>query len=802
MPTLDCTLGMQSYPIRRGKRPSGAPHSPSSAFDADPIPVRRKHPYPFTFRETPLFTSQDLLDEDEDLLSPTPSFDRSRGPSLDHRPLPDSARTSVLEQDPFYFAPSSPAKSSVSHSSHGSCRRSFTGRKSGVQRPNRRSFCQRRRGEHRAHGATYRAQPVGNTSRPVFNEVHWTGGGDDTRPANPNDLSPTQPAQSIKTTLPFILNAPDDQALWRRPWSSGDGSARAEQESVVSQDVPMSTHEACDAQPLSPPLSASPQPSECDAPVAPICVAKPCFPRIPLPPLLIDLSLDDEGDLEEDAPLQLQYPESASPHAESPEELNVPIARRWLANLKTDALSDNVMECAAEKDGAGPAMPKIGSLLTVAQAATGDRSFRSLETTCDGLNDSCAATKQPVQSNESPFEPTDPFINSNFTDYERPKPDFALHPLVESDPAVLGPAILVFNDLVDAPKGPGKKPRIPRDTKFALKVNARAKQGELVAGVTEAREAAAKVEGEKAEARRPYYREEVEAEEMKKPCVVGPRIPEPVCRARKAKTCSQAQAVTASTGDVQKGDSPEPASSSASLPPAHSSSPSCGPVFPATSEPFPTNLDPEIRSRRGRPLRPQQREARARRDAMEQQKKAVLLAFRDAAAKARRRVGIFRAMVRAMEDTMGMEDVKWGRVGKVRDSGDSQVAEGHLPAVDGGRSLSPSPMLSMPVVNSSGQRLPSANSRAECGPFPHGHDTQSSEDRLLALAESAASASRHQEATSLSRILSREPIRSPSSATSSSLGDRPRRISLQAYLKRKREPASESEGDRKRCRQG
>lgn len=711
----------------------------------------------------------------------------------------------MLEQDPFYFAPSSPAKSSVSHSSHGSGRRSFTGRKSGVQRPKRRSFCQRRRGEHRAHGATYRAQPVGNTSRPVFNDVNWTGGGDDTRPANPNDLSPTQPAQSIKTTLSFILNAPDDQALWRRPWGSGDGSARAEQESVVSQDLLKSTRDACDTQPLSPPLSASPQPLDCDAHVVPICVPQPGFPRIPLPPLLIDLSLDDEGDLEEDAPLQLQYPDSASPHTESPEELTVPIARKWLANLKTDAPSDEATECGAEKDGAGSTMPKTRSALTVAQAATGDRSFRSSEKTCDELNDTCAAAKQPVQSNDSPIEPNDPFINSNANDYERPKPDFALHPLVESDPAVLGPAILVFNDLVDAPKGPGKKPRIPRDTKFALKVNARTKQGELVADVTKAREAAAreaaaKVEGAKAEARRPYYREEVEAEEMKKPCVVGPRIPEPVFRARKAKACSQAQAVTASTGDIQKGDSPEPASSSASLPPAHSSSPSCGPVFPATAEPFPVNPDPEIRSRRGRPLRPQQREARARRDAMEQQKKAVLLAFRDAAAKARRRVGIFRAMVRAMEDTMGIEDVKWGRVGRVREVVSSRVAEGCQSDIDGGRSLSPSPIL--PEMTSLGQRLPSANSRVECRAFPHGHDTQSSEDRLLALAESAISASRHQEATSLSKTLSRESIRSPSSATSSSLGDRPRCISLQAYLKRKREPASESEGDRKRCRQG
>ncbi|KAL1685480.1 hypothetical protein GGG16DRAFT_66224 [Schizophyllum commune] len=798
MPTLDYTLGIQSYPIRRGKRPSGAPHSPSSASDTDSIPARRKHPYPFTFRETPLFTSQDLLDEDEDLLSPTPSFHRSRSPSLDHRPLPDSARTSMLEQDPFYFAPSSPAKSSVSHSSRGSCRRSFTGRKSGVQRPKRRSFCPRRRGEHRAHGATYRAQPVGNNSRPVFNEVHWTGGGDDTRPANPNDLSPTQPAQSIKTSLSFILNAPDDQALWRRPWGSGDCSARAEQESVVSQDLLKSTHEACDTQPLSPLLSASPRPSDCDAPVVPICVAKPCFPRIPLPPLLIDLSLDDEGELEEDAPLQLQYPDSASPHAESPEELTVPIARKWLANLKANAPSDNAMECGAEKDGTSSAIPMLGSSLTVAQAATGDCSSRPLNTTDDGLNDPSVVTKQPVQSNDSPIEPNDPFINSNANDYERPKLDFALHPLVESDPVVLGPAILVFNDLVDAPKGPGKKPRIPRDTKFALKVNARTKQGELVADVTKAREAAAKVEGAKAEARRPYYREEVEEEEAKKPCVVGPRIPEPVCRARKAKTCSQAQAVTASTGDIQTGDSPEPASSSASLPPAHSSSLPCGPVLPATSDPFPINLDPEIRSRRGRPLRPQQREARARRDAMEQQKKAVLLAFRDAAAKARRRVGIFRAMVRAMEDTMGMEDVKWGRVGKVRESGDSEVAEGCQPAIDGGRSLSPSPVL--PEMTSPGQRLPSANARAARGPLHHQNGAKSSEDRLLALAESAASASRQQGTTSLLKISRRDSIESESSATSSSLRDRTRRISLQAYLKRKRETIGEPDGDNKRCR--
>ncbi|KAL1699047.1 hypothetical protein EV121DRAFT_284379 [Schizophyllum commune] len=797
MPTLDCTLGIQSYPMRRGKRPSGAPHSPSSTFDADLIPARRGHPYPFTFRETPLFTSQDLLDEDEDLPSPTPPFHRSRSPSLDHRPLPDSARTSVLEQDPFYFAPSSPAKSSVSHSSHGSRRRSIPGRKSGVQRPTRRSFCRRRRGEHRAHGATYRAQPVGNNSRPVFNEVHWTGGGDDTRPANPNDLSPTQPAQSIKTSLSFILNAPDDQALWRRPWGSGDGSARAEQESVVSQNLPMSIHEACETQPLSPPLSASPQP-ECDAPVVPICVVQPGFPRIPLPPLLIDLSLDDEGDLEDDAPLQLQYPGSASPHAESPEELTVPIARKWLANLKANAPSDNAMECGAEKDGTRSAIPMLGSSLTVAQAATGDCSSRPLNTTDDGLNDPSVVTKQPVQSNDSPIEPNDPFINSNANDYERPKPDFALHPLVESDPAVLGPAILVFNDLVDAPKGPGKKPRIPRDTKFALKVNARTKQGELVADVTKAREAAAKVEGAKAEARRPYYREEVEEEEAKKPCVVGPRIPEPVCRARKAKTCSQAQAVTASTGDIQTGTSPEPASSSASLPPAHSSSPSCGPVFPATAEPFPTNIDPEIRSRRGRPLRPQQREARARRDAMEQQKKAVLLAFRDAAAKARRRVGIFRAMVRAMEDTMGMEDVKWGRVGKVREVGDLQAAERCQSVIVGGRSPSTSPV--SPVTTSSGQRLPSANARVERGNLHHQHGAKSSEERLLALAESAVSAPRHQEATSLSKTSSRESIKLQPSATSSDPGDRSRRISLQAYLKRKRESAGEPEGDHKRCR--
>ncbi|KAL1719001.1 hypothetical protein EV715DRAFT_273019 [Schizophyllum commune] len=798
MPTLDCTLGIQSYPMRRGKRPSGAPHSPSSTFDADPIPARRKHPYPFTFRETPLFTSQDLLDEDEDLPSPTPPFHRSRSPSLDHRPLPDSARTSELEQDPFYFAPSSPAKSSVSHSSHGSCRKSFTGRKSGVQRPKRRSFCQQRRGERRVHGATYRAQPTGDVPRPVFNPVNWTGGGGDTRPANPNDLSPTQAAQSIKTSLSFILNAPEDQALWRWPWGSGDGSARAEEEFFVSQDVSMSTHEACDTQPLSPPLSASPRPSDCDAPVAPICVPQPGFPRIPLPPLLIDLSLDDEGDIEEDASLQLQYPDSASPHAESPEELTVPIARKWLANLKTDAPSDEATECGAEKDGAGSTMPKTRSALTVAQAATGDRSFRSSEKTCDELNDTCAAAKQPVQSNDSPIEPNDPFINSNANDYERPKPDFALHPLVESDPAVLGPAILVFNDLVDAPKGPGKKPRIPRDTKFALKVNARTKQGESVADVTKAREAAAKVEGAKAEARRPYYREEVEEEEMKKPCVVGPRIPEPVRRARKAKTCSQAQAVTASTGDIQKGDSPEPAFISASLPPAHSSSPSCGPVFPATSEPFPTNLDPEIRSRRGRPLRPQQREARARRDAMEQQKKAVLLAFRDAAAKARRRVGIFRAMVRAMEDTMGMEDVKWGRVGKVREGGDLQAAERCQLVIVGGRSLSPSPVL--PVTVSSGQQSPSVNARVQRGHLYHQHDSNSSEDRLLALTESAVSASRHQGTISLSKTSSRESIKIQPSATSSSLGDRSRRISLQAYLKRKREIFGESDGDNKRCR--
>ncbi|KAL1726125.1 hypothetical protein EV714DRAFT_287430 [Schizophyllum commune] len=796
MPTLDCTLGIQSYPMRRGKRPSGAPHSPSSTFDADLIPARRKHPYPFTFRETPLFTSQDLLDEDEDLPSPTPPFHRSRSPSLDHRPLPDSARTSELEQDPFYFAPSSPAKSSVSHSSHGSCRKSFTGRKSGVQRPKRRSFCQQRRGERRVHGATYRAQPTGDVPRPVFNPVNWTGGGGDTRPANPNDLSPTQPAQSIKTSLSFILNAPEDQALWRRPWGSGDGSARAEEEFFVSQDVSMSTHEACDTQPLSPPLSASPQP-ECDAPVAPICVPQPGFPRIPLPPLLIDLSLDDEGDLEEDAPLQLQYPDSASPHAESPDELTVPIARKWLANLKANAPSDNALECGAGKDGTSSAIPMLGSSLTVAQAATGDCS-RPLNTTDDGLNDPSVVTKEPMQSKDSPIEPNDPFINSNANDYERPKPDFALHPLVESDPAVLGPAILVFNDLVDAPKGPGKKPRIPRDTKFALKVNARTKQGESVADVTKAREAAAKVEGAKAEARRPYYREEVEEEEMKKPCVVGPRIPEPVFRARKAKTCSQAQAVTASTGDIQKGDSPEPASSSASLPPAHSLSPSCGPVFPATAEPFPTNLDPEIRSRRGRPLRPQQREARARRDAMEQQKKAVLLAFRDAAAKARRRAGIFRAMVRAMEDTMEMEDVKWGRVGKVREVVGSRVGEGCQSVIDGGRSLSLAPML--PVVTSSGQQSLSTESRVERGPLHHQNGAKSSEDRLLALAESAASASRQQGTTSLLKISRRESIESESYATSSSLGDRPRRISFQAYLKRKREIFGEPDGDNKRCR--
>ncbi|KAI5897231.1 uncharacterized protein SCHCODRAFT_02570823 [Schizophyllum commune H4-8] len=800
MPTLDCTLGIQSYPIRRGKRPS----------------ARRKHPYPFTFRETPLFTSQDLLEEDEDHPSPTPSFHRSRSPSLDHRPLPDSARTSVLEQDPFYFAPSSPAKSSAS--SQASLRRSIAGRKSGVQRSTRRSCVQRRRGEHRVHGATHRAPLVGDTPRPVFNPVNWGGAAGDAHPAEPNYLSPTQPAHSSKTSLSFILNAPDEEALWRRPWGSADGPVPARKESVDSQVLPTSTYEACENQPSSPPMSASPRSSERadpDVPScvahfdAPICVAQSCFPKIPLPPLLIDLSLDDEGDIEDDGPLQLQYPDSASPHAESPEELTVPIARKWQTNPEKDAPSDSAMQCGAEKDGASSAIPMLGSPLTVAQAVTGDRPSRPLTSSEDGLNDPGVATKKPPQSNNSPTDPTDPFINSNVNDYERPKPDFALHPLVESDPALLGPAILVFNDLVDAPKGPGKKPRIPRDTKFALKVNARAKQGEIVKEVakvaedaTKVKEDVAKVEGAKAEARRPYYREEVEEEEAKKPCVVGPRIPEPVFRARKAKAAAPPQTVTASalsSGDVKKGDTSKSASSSASLP-QPATTPLSGPVFPATSEPFPANPDLEIRSRRGRPLRPQQREARARRDAIEQQKKAVLLAFRDAAAKARRRVGIFRAMVRAMEDTMGMEDVKWGRVGKVRDVADLQAAEGCQSVIDGGRSLSPSPVFH--VTTSSGQQSPSIKHPVECGPLHHRHGTKSSEDRLLALAESALSASCQQETTSLAKALSRASLESQSPSGSSHLGGRPRRISLQAYLKRKRECASDSEGDNKRCRRG
>ncbi|KAL1743084.1 hypothetical protein HDZ31DRAFT_65358 [Schizophyllum fasciatum] len=384
-----------------------------------------------------------------------------------------------------------------------------------------------------------------------------------------------------------------------------------------------------------------------------------------------------------------------------------------------------------------------------------------------GVSASVGRPRPPLPNNIQPYEgvskqpePSCLASHSSVSDGSPPsatlKTRSVPRPFLESDPAALGHAVLVFNDLVDR-DGDGacpnaimhKRPRLPRDTKFAREVNRRARQDAAKLG--EEAQQSSRSRRPRSGACSPTVAQvltltDVTAPDTEPMAQTVPPAPTPCAPDNPAAAGASARTRTLHFSPDEPTSVPEPTSTPMSTFTSSSATPSAA-IFsapnPATpsaaifSAPNPATL----LSRRGRPLRPGQSEARARKDAVEQQKRRVVAAFKAAAAEASDRAGIFAVMVWAVEDERERRGA--GEVGRVVGRGMEAMESRQVSS-----------------------EVPSAGNLA-----------RSSQARDLSSSPDAGEPS----------------LRAGQAAKPMDDSPPPRRISVQTYLKRKREVALEHE---------
>ncbi|TRM63800.1 hypothetical protein BD626DRAFT_629587 [Schizophyllum amplum] len=788
-----------------------------------------------------------------------------------------------------------------------------------AQRKRRSITHSRRRGEPNRHRASFAGPPVLASidtvapCPPVFDQINW-GVAAEGAVARDGDEHHTERTIAKKGRLSFLLNSAADQDIWRSPMAAHmmtEKQSARENDPEQVFDVPRRFRKAVDALNSHIPNMLSSQsisrqqthdaastaghglsPGSPSSPEVPALAVMPPF--LPVPDELVVGDLDDGSD--DDLTWILAYPAS-------PEQATIPIARLAARDdhpVRRSEDHDEEIECLWVK----PPPPCLPSVMSLEYSTPGST---DQEVTSRGLSPPPPPPKDvvksddagPAPSNVKASQATDSDSDAGFQGPLALPPDYEPDPrFLVSDPSVLGPSIQVFNNFVE-----DRRPRIPKASKLARRVNGQFGQhgnglvGRYHEGLLGQRDEGLVGQREEGQLGKcdegQFGQTQVETFESATSLSVetavslgsaDTRLPEAVASPPVGcPTTSNTSSTSAfqlsdptSTFDEDHEDHedhgvpldedcpPSPRSKRRrDIIQAHLQ---CRGLLDPPEQPTASDEDrprPERKRKCGRHevavRRLAQNQARARKDACEQQKRAVRAAEADAASEAGARAEVFAIMVGVVEEEEQRRKVMRGLAGRVLDveahlTGAVSVSiedSGHPPlrtslsasvhddtlCVASGASSASLPIWPADCVQD-GRLL-----RVEQTPTPAADEEQ--HDRALSLSSpellqppasatqfaphlvpnniqniiqadgppafqdavhdfhDAVHASQPQDAVNASQPEDAVPTAATSATTPISGTDKgPRRISVQTYLKRKREAAGEPEQVGKRLREG